>query len=68
MKLLYYDDRTPTDYQPPLFKESLEDINFTLDAKPLKVDFGTAATAFHRYFNFPLFSQVMLIFLVIASM
>lgn len=49
MKLFYYDERTPTNYQPPCFKESpSEDVSsFTFESKPLKLDFGTASTPFH---------------------
>ncbi len=49
MKLFYYDERTPVDYQPPFFKESpSEDLSgFTFRYQPTKMDFNTIETPYH---------------------
>lgn len=46
MKLLYYDERTPKEYEPSFFKSCSDDpLNFT--EKPVKVTIGTLNTPFH---------------------
>ncbi|KAM6910417.1 HORMA domain-containing protein 1 [Xenentodon cancila] len=46
MKLAYYDDVTPQDYQPPGFKEADSDI-LEFDQEPVKLTMGEVATPFH---------------------
>src|SRR5690349_14026122 len=46
MKLLYYDERTPTDYQPEFFRACEEEIPF-FQSKPVKVKMGTVSTPYH---------------------
>ncbi|XP_071326852.1 HORMA domain-containing protein 1 isoform X1 [Trachinotus anak] len=46
MKLAYYDDVTPQDYQPPGFKEAEGDI-MEFDREPVKLTMGEVATPFH---------------------
>ncbi|XP_056142986.1 HORMA domain-containing protein 1 [Lampris incognitus] len=48
MKLSYYDNVTPQDYQPPGFKEGDSDM-FEFERQPLKVTMGEAVTPFHKF-------------------
>ena len=46
MKLLYYDDITPQDYEPPGFMPSDKD-SFTFRGKPISISAGEVNTPFH---------------------
>ncbi|XP_022601862.1 HORMA domain-containing protein 1-like isoform X3 [Seriola dumerili] len=46
MKLAYYDDVTPQDYQPPGFKEADGD-TMEFEREPVKLTMGEVATPFH---------------------
>ncbi|KAM5129358.1 HORMA domain-containing protein 1 [Mantella aurantiaca] len=46
MKLLYYDEVTPADYQPPGFKEGSSD-GFVFEGDPIYLGVGDVATPFH---------------------
>uniref|UniRef100_A0A1A8B5W6 HORMA domain containing 1 n=1 Tax=Nothobranchius furzeri TaxID=105023 RepID=A0A1A8B5W6_NOTFU len=46
MKLAYYDDVTPPDYQPPGFKEAEGD-TMDLEQEPVRLTMGEVATPFH---------------------
>ncbi|AWP15773.1 putative HORMA domain-containing protein 1-like isoform 8 [Scophthalmus maximus] len=46
MKLAYYDDVTPQDYQPPGFKEADGD-TIEFEREPVKLTMGEVATPFH---------------------
>ncbi|XP_050690732.1 uncharacterized protein LOC126982597 [Eriocheir sinensis] len=46
IKLGYYDDVTPKDYEPPSFGPS-EDKPFTFRSKPVTIKVGSASTKFH---------------------
>ncbi|XP_067456619.1 HORMA domain-containing protein 1 isoform X1 [Thunnus thynnus] len=46
MKLAYYDDVTPQDYQPPGFKETDGD-SFKFEKEPVKLTMGEVVTPFH---------------------
>nr|XP_019948834.1 PREDICTED: HORMA domain-containing protein 1-like [Paralichthys olivaceus] len=46
MKLSYYDDVTPQDYQPPGFKEADGD-TMVFEREPVKLTMGEVATPFH---------------------
>ncbi|XP_071398023.1 HORMA domain-containing protein 1 [Centroberyx affinis] len=46
MKLSYYDDVTPQDYQPPGFKEGDSDI-MEFEKEPVKLAMGEVVTPFH---------------------
>ncbi|XP_039973777.1 HORMA domain-containing protein 1 isoform X2 [Xiphias gladius] len=46
MKLAYYDDVTPHDYQPPGFKEA-EGNTMEFEREPVKLTMGEVATPFH---------------------
>nr|XP_057909471.1 HORMA domain-containing protein 1 [Doryrhamphus excisus]XP_057909472.1 HORMA domain-containing protein 1 [Doryrhamphus excisus]XP_057909473.1 HORMA domain-containing protein 1 [Doryrhamphus excisus] len=46
MKLAYYDDVTPQDYQPPGFKEADGD-TLVFDKEPVKLTMGEVITPFH---------------------
>ncbi|KAM3873506.1 HORMA domain-containing protein 1 [Diretmus argenteus] len=46
MKLSYYNDVTPQDYQPPGFKEGSSD-NIEFENEPVDLCMGTVATPFH---------------------
>ncbi|KAL5006817.1 hypothetical protein ScPMuIL_015623 [Solemya velum] len=46
MKLLYYDDVTPPDYEPPGFKAS-EKENFQFEEEPMNIKVGDVSTPFH---------------------
>ncbi|XP_041842862.1 HORMA domain-containing protein 1 isoform X2 [Melanotaenia boesemani] len=46
MKLAYYDDVTPPDYQPPGFREADGDI-MEFEQEPIKLTMGEVATPFH---------------------
>ncbi|NXA55298.1 HORM2 protein, partial [Nothocercus julius] len=47
MKLLYYNDVTPEDYQPPGFKEDVSPGNLLFDGDPVNVKVGSVSTGFH---------------------
>ena len=48
----YYDQRTPEDYEPPLFRPAtMEEMKIDFDEKPLRVELGTAETPYHKYKN-----------------
>ncbi|XP_058503557.1 HORMA domain-containing protein 1 isoform X1 [Solea solea] len=46
MKLTYYDDVTPQDYQPPGFKEA-DSATMEFDREPVKLTMGEVSTPFH---------------------
>ncbi|XP_060584894.1 HORMA domain-containing protein 1-like isoform X2 [Ruditapes philippinarum] len=46
MKLLYYDDVTPEDYEPPGFKAADSD-NFVFDEEPMTIKVGDVNTNYH---------------------
>lgn len=46
MKLAYYDDVTPQDYQPPGFKEADGD-TMEFEREPVKLNMGEVATQYH---------------------
>ncbi|XP_029959710.1 HORMA domain-containing protein 1 [Salarias fasciatus] len=46
MKLAYYDDITPLDYQPPGFKEA-ESGTMEFESEPLRLTMGEVVTPFH---------------------
>ncbi|XP_033645488.1 HORMA domain-containing protein 1-like isoform X1 [Asterias rubens] len=46
MKLLYYDDVTPADYEPPGFQASESDA-FYFEEEPMNVKIGDVSTSFH---------------------
>uniref|UniRef100_A0A8C4QRU0 Zebrafish testis-expressed 38 n=1 Tax=Eptatretus burgeri TaxID=7764 RepID=A0A8C4QRU0_EPTBU len=46
MKLFYYDEVTPADYQPPGFKESNSD-TILFDGDPVSLRIGSVSTLFH---------------------
>lgn len=46
MKLLYYDEVTPVDYEPPGFKQSASD-SFSFLEEPLNIKVGDVSTPFH---------------------
>eukprot|EP01119_Soliformovum_irregulare_P026254 TRINITY_DN9983_c0_g1_i1.p2 TRINITY_DN9983_c0_g1~~TRINITY_DN9983_c0_g1_i1.p2 ORF type:complete len:594 (+),score=203.61 TRINITY_DN9983_c0_g1_i1:2028-3809(+) len=45
MKLLYYDERTPQDYEPKFFKAANNTLGF--DRRPVKIKIGTVTTPYH---------------------
>ncbi|XP_048728230.2 HORMA domain-containing protein 1-like [Ostrea edulis] len=47
MKLLYYDDVTPAEYEPPGFKPSTL-TDFKYEEEPVTINVGDVATPFHR--------------------
>ncbi|XP_068767976.1 HORMA domain-containing protein 2 [Struthio camelus] len=47
MKLLYYNDVTPDDYQPPGFKEDGSPGNLLFDGDPVNLKVGSVSTGFH---------------------
>ncbi|XP_078334511.1 uncharacterized protein LOC111129293 isoform X2 [Crassostrea virginica] len=47
MKLLYYDDVTPSEYEPPGFKPSTC-TDFQYEEEPVTINVGDVATPFHR--------------------
>ncbi|NWW54431.1 HORM2 protein, partial [Pedionomus torquatus] len=47
MKLLYYNDVTPKDYQPPGFKEEGSPSDFFFDGEPVNLRVGSISTGFH---------------------
>ncbi|XP_062446176.1 HORMA domain-containing protein 2 [Rhea pennata] len=47
MKLLYYNDVTPEDYQPPGFKEDGSPGNLLFDGDPVNLKVGSVSTGFH---------------------
>ncbi|XP_060076150.1 uncharacterized protein LOC132555803 [Ylistrum balloti] len=46
MKLLYYDECTPEDYEPPGFKPAQTD-SFVFDEEPMNIKVGDVSTQFH---------------------
>ncbi|NXE55809.1 HORM2 protein, partial [Casuarius casuarius] len=47
MKLLYYNDVTPDNYQPPGFKEDGSPSNLLFDGDPVNLKVGSVSTGFH---------------------
>ncbi|NXN37921.1 HORM2 protein, partial [Rhinoptilus africanus] len=47
MKLLYYNDVTPKDYQPPGFKEDGSPGDLFFDGEPVNLRIGSVSTGFH---------------------
>ncbi|NXK12060.1 HORM2 protein, partial [Herpetotheres cachinnans] len=47
MKLLYYNDVTPKDYQPPGFKEDDSPGDLLFDGDPVNLSVGSVSTGFH---------------------
>ncbi|XP_064024397.1 HORMA domain-containing protein 2 isoform X2 [Pogoniulus pusillus] len=47
MKLLYYSDVTPADYQPPGFKEDASPGDLLFDGDPVNLRMGSVSTGFH---------------------
>ncbi|KYO31812.1 HORMA domain-containing protein 2 isoform B [Alligator mississippiensis] len=47
MKLFYYNDVTPDDYQPPGFKEGSSPDNLLFDGDPVNLKVGSVSTGFH---------------------
>ncbi|NXK55359.1 HORM2 protein, partial [Chauna torquata] len=47
MKLLYYNDVTPDDYQPPGFKEDGSPGDLFFDGDPVNLKVGSVSTGFH---------------------
>ncbi|XP_068268919.1 HORMA domain-containing protein 2 isoform X2 [Nyctibius grandis] len=47
MKLLYYSDVTPEDYQPPGFKEDVSPGDLLFDGDPVNLRVGSVSTGFH---------------------
>ncbi|XP_037236778.1 HORMA domain-containing protein 2 isoform X5 [Falco rusticolus] len=47
MKLLYYNDVTPKDYQPPGFKEDDSSGDLFFDGDPVNLSIGSVSTGFH---------------------
>ncbi|NXA11697.1 HORM2 protein, partial [Sapayoa aenigma] len=47
MKLLYYNDVTPKDYQPPGFKEDSSPGDLLFDGDPVSLRVGSVSTDFH---------------------
>ncbi|NXY84943.1 HORM2 protein, partial [Alcedo cyanopectus] len=47
MKLLYYSDVTPEDYQPPGFKEDHNPGDLLFDGDPVNLKVGSVSTGFH---------------------
>ncbi|XP_065645703.1 HORMA domain-containing protein 1-like [Hydra vulgaris] len=59
MKLLYYDDVTPEDYNPPGFKDCSLD-NFNFKDEPMNIKVGDVSTVsifyyYYYYYYYPLF-------------
>lgn len=48
MKLLYYDENTPPEYEPPGFTRSKTD-NFFYKGKPVNIKVGEVSTPFHTF-------------------
>ncbi|KAL0213311.1 hypothetical protein RCL1_006937 [Eukaryota sp. TZLM3-RCL] len=47
MKLFYYDDVTPADYEPVFFRSATFDEAFNYVSKPLKLEIGSVTTPYH---------------------
>ncbi|KAF7238474.1 HORMA domain-containing protein 2 [Varanus komodoensis] len=47
MKLFYYNDVTPSDYQPPGFKEGNSSDGLLFDGEPVNLKVGSVSTGFH---------------------
>jgi len=53
MRLYYYDDVTPIDYQPPLFRDTVDvKLNFRKE-DPVKINVGRVDTPYHTSVPFP---------------
>ncbi len=48
IKIFYYDDLVPADYQPPHFVDATTDEHAFFPAPPLKVNLGTVASVRRR--------------------
>jgi meiosis-specific protein HOP1 len=49
MKLQYYDNLTPPDYEPPHFRTgSYEEAQMTFAQRPNRLKFGTVESGHHR--------------------
>ncbi|NXW48557.1 HORM2 protein, partial [Nyctiprogne leucopyga] len=48
MKLIYYNDVTPEDYQPPGFKEDGSSGDLLFDGDPVNLRVGSVSTGFHH--------------------
>ena len=46
MRLYYYDERTPENYQPPFFAQG-DEYGFSYAEKPLKINVGKVDTPYH---------------------
>ncbi|KAK2957475.1 putative Meiosis-specific protein PAIR2 [Blattamonas nauphoetae] len=49
MKLFYYDDITPTEYEPAFFRPATNDESMAFHFKPLKLNLGHVETPYHRF-------------------
>ncbi|NWZ26851.1 HORM2 protein, partial [Asarcornis scutulata] len=47
MKLFYYNEVTPSDYQPPGFKEEVGPTDLLFDGDPVNLKVGSVSTGFH---------------------
>ncbi|KAL0235057.1 hypothetical protein GEMRC1_001639 [Eukaryota sp. GEM-RC1] len=47
MKLFYFDDVTPADYEPVFFRSATFDEAFNYVSKPLKLEIGSVTTPYH---------------------
>lgn len=49
MQMTYYDELTPTSYEPPGFEPGVFSVHYLFASKTFKHDFGFIASSFHRY-------------------
>ncbi|KAA6376868.1 MAG: putative meiotic specific asynaptic protein, partial [Streblomastix strix] len=49
MKLYYYDEITPTDYEPKFFRPATEDEALAFHFKPLRLSLGSVNTPYHQF-------------------
>lgn len=49
MQMTYYDELTPTSYEPPGFAPGVFNVNYLFAGKTFKHDFGFITSSFHRY-------------------
>lgn len=47
MKLLYYDEYTPSDYEPPHFRPVAPEETLSFQLEPEKMDVGQLDTPYH---------------------
>ena len=47
MKLFYYDDKTPSDYEPPFFRAATDEESFSFHYKPIRFQLGQMMTQYH---------------------